>query len=424
MNVNKLLMLFLSICLLSMSFSTTAIATEQATMSKGAYLAKVGNCSTCHTQAYGKPFAGGYKMKTPVGAIFSTNITPDKSTGIGNYTLEDFTNAMRKGFAKDGHDLYPAMPYPSYTKINNEDIEALYAYFMNEVEPVTQANKKSEIPWPLNMRWPLKIWKFFFLEDARYQEKPQQTASWNRGAYLTQGLGHCGACHTPRGIAFQEKALDEKSKDYLNGGELDGWSATNLANDFNTGLKRWSLSDIIVYLKSGANAYSASFGTMTEVINNSTQYYRNEDLSAMAEYLKTLPETGDKGQTKYIYDYAETKTAFKNLTENKGAKIYDQYCASCHGRDGKGVAPYLSPLAGNPAVLDPNASSLINVTLNGSHHRRTQGVTAPYYMPKFRDSLNDKEVAAVVNFMRDSWNHKLGTIKESEVSKIRELSSH
>lgn len=421
--MNKYLKPFALICWLSLSFLTTAIAAEQPTMSKGAYLAKVGNCSTCHTQAHGKPFAGGYKMKTPVGAIFSTNITPDKSTGIGNYTLEDFTNAMRKGYAKDGHDLYPAMPYPSYTKINDDDIKALYDYFMNEVKPVSQANKKSEIPWPLNMRWPLKIWKFFFLEEARYQEKPLQTAAWNRGAYLTQGLGHCGACHTPRGIAFQEKALDETSKDYLNGGELDGWSATNLANDFNTGLKRWSLSDIIVYLKTGANAHSASFGTMTEVINNSTQYYRTEDLSAMAEYLKTLPETGDKGQIQYTYDNESTKASFKNLTENNGAKIYDQYCSSCHGKDGKGVAPYLSPLAGNPAILDPNASSLINVTLNGSHRRRTQGVTAPYYMPKFRDSLNDKEVASVVNFMRESWNHNLGTIKESDVSKIRKLSS-
>ncbi len=406
---------------LTMSHLNTAVAVEQPTISKGAYLAKVANCSTCHTAAHGKSFAGGYQMKTPVGAIFSTNITPDKTTGIGNYSLADFTNAMRKGYAKDGHDLYPAMPYPSYTKINDADIEALYRYFMDEVKPVAQANKESEIPWPLNMRWPLKIWKFFFLEEARYEEKPEQSAVWNRGAYLTQSLAHCGACHTPRGLAFQEKALDESDSDYLNGGELDGWSATNLANDHNTGLKRWSANDIIVYLKYGANQHSASFGTMTEVINNSTQYYRNDDLAAMAAYLKTLPETGDKGQTQYVYNNEQTMAAFNDLVNNDEARLYDQYCSSCHGRDGKGVAPYLSPLAGNPALLDPNASSLINVTLNGSHHRRTQGITAPYYMPKFRDSLNDQETASVVNFMRKSWNHNLSSIHAGDVAKIRKL---
>ena len=221
-------------------FAQAAPSDDADSAKRGAYIAKLGNCMSCHTQEYGEPFAGGLKMMTPVGAIYSTNITPDKTTGIGNYTLQDFTNAMRKGVAKDGHNLYPAMPYPSYTKTSDADIQDLYAYMMSEVKPIEQPNKESDIPWPLNMRWPLKIWNALFLEDERYQNNPNQSATWNRGAYLTQGLGHCGACHTPRGLAFQEKGLDETSKEYLSGAVIDGWSASNLADDYNTGLKRWS----------------------------------------------------------------------------------------------------------------------------------------------------------------------------------------
>lgn len=420
MNMSRFILVVL-INLLVFGFSINLKAAETTTLSQGAYLAKVGNCISCHTAPYGKPFAGGLKMMTPVGAIYTTNITPDKTTGIGNYSETEFAHALRKGIAKGGHHLYPAMPYPSYTKIADKDITALYNYFMKEVKPVNQSNKDSEIPWPLNARWPLAIWNFFFFDDGRYEPKPTQTAEWNRGAYLTQSLGHCGACHTPRGVAFQEKALDESDKRYLSGGVLEGWSATNLANDFNTGLKRWSESDIVVFLKYGSNQHSATFGSMTEVINNSTQYMAVEDLNAMAKYLKTLPSTGDKDQTPYRYDAKATLAKLDNLTQNQGARLYGQYCMACHGADGRGVAPYLSPLAGNPAVLDPDPSSLINVILNGTPQRRTQGITAAYHMPKFRDSLNDDEVASLVTFMQQGWNHNLSATDESKVAKIRKL---
>jgi mono/diheme cytochrome c family protein len=292
---------------------------------------------------------------------------------------------------------------------------------MQEVKPINQANKESDIPWPLNARWPLAIWNFFFLEEARYENKNAQSVEWNRGAYLTQSLGHCGACHTPRGIAFQEKGLDESDKRYLSGGVLDGWSATNLADDFNTGLKRWSESEIAIFLMYGSNQHSATFGTMTEVINNSTQHMTAADLMAMAKYLKSLPSTGDKGQSAYRYDSKATLTSLDNPTQNSGARLYGQYCIACHGADGKGVAPYLSPLAGNPAVLDPDPSSLINVILNGTPQRRTQGITAAYHMPKFRDNLNDEEVASLVSFMQQGWNHNLAITKSAQVSKVRKL---
>ena len=177
---------------------------------------------------------------------------------------------------------------------------------------------------------------------------------------------------------------------------------------------------MVLYLKYGANQHSASFGSMTEVINNSTQAMTNDDLTAMAEYLKSLPETGDKGQVPYEYDKTATINKLTKLTEHNGAKIYAQYCMACHGADGKGAPPFLAPLAGNPAILDPNPESLINVTLNGSNKRRTQGVTAPYFMPKFRDSLNDQEIADVVSFMRGAWNHKLDTVEAEQVSEMRD----
>ncbi|MGA3249324.1 MAG: cytochrome c, partial [Paraburkholderia sp.] len=194
---------------LPVALQSAAQAADDALVQRGAYVAKLGDCVACHSAPKGKPFAGGLPMTTPMGKIYTTNITPDPDTGIGRYTEEDFARALREGVAKDGHNLYPAMPYPSYAKVNDDDVKAMYAFFMKGVAPVQQANRPSDIPWPLNMRWPLALWNAVFLEKGVYQDKPGKDVAWNRGAYLIQGLGHCGSCHTPRGIAFQEKALDE-----------------------------------------------------------------------------------------------------------------------------------------------------------------------------------------------------------------------
>jgi len=406
---------------LMLSAATWAQADDQDVINKGAYLAKVGDCVSCHTAPHGKEFAGGLPMLTPMGAIYTTNITPDAETGIGRYSEADFAKAVRKGVAKDGHHLYPAMPYPSYTKVSDEDIHLLYLYFMKAVKPVKQANKQSEIPWPLNARWPLAAWNFVFLKDGVYKPNPKQDASWNRGAYLVQGLGHCGACHTPRGFAFQEKALDETRKKFLTGATLEGWSASNLAGDHNAGLGRWSEGDITIYLKYGANQHSSSFGTMTTVINNSTEAMTTPDLAAISKYLKTLPAAVEKGQTPYQYKAEDTLAQLKQPTKYAGARLYQQYCLACHGADGKGVAPYLSPLAGNPAMMDPDPSSLINVVLNGSPQLRPQGIAASYNMPKFRTVLNDEQIAQLVSFMQASWNHNLPPTDAKAVAKIRKL---
>jgi alcohol dehydrogenase (quinone), cytochrome c subunit len=413
----------MNICatIIAFSFSLNVFAISPADIKKGEYLARVGDCVSCHTAPHGKDFAGGLPMLTPVGAIYTTNITPDPETGIGKYTESDFAKALRRGVAKDGHHLYPAMPYPSYAKVSDTDIHYLYLYFKHGVKPVRQANKASEIPWPLNYRFPLAIWNAFFLDKETYKPDPDKDANWNRGAYLVQGLGHCGACHTPRGLAFQEKGLTHESGKFLSGETLEGWSATNLRGDHNTGLGRWSESDIVVYLKSGANQHSSAFGTMTPVINNSTEGMTLEDLTAMSSYLKTIKGSDDKGQKPYKYDPSATLAQFKEPEKYSGAKLYQQYCAACHSQNGQGVAPYLSPLAGNPAVMDPDPSSLINVILNGSPQLKPQGVAAPYNMPKFRHILNDTEVAQLVTFMQKGWNHNLDATDAKQVAKIRKM---
>ncbi|VTR53941.1 Gluconate 2-dehydrogenase cytochrome c subunit precursor [Serratia fonticola] len=228
-------------------------------------------------------------MTTPVGAIYSTNITPDKTTGIGAYDLQEFADALRKGIRRDGTRLYPAMPYPSFAKINDEDIRDLYLYFTQRVTPVVQQNKASDIPWPLNMRWPLAMWDGIFREDGAYQPDANQSAQWNRGAYLVQGLGHCGSCHTPRGIGFQEKALNQTDDTYLSGGTLEGWHAASLRGDALSGLGSWNAADLSRFLKTGHSDRFAAFGSMVDVVQDSTQHLSDEDLQAIAAYLKSLP---------------------------------------------------------------------------------------------------------------------------------------
>jgi len=394
-------------------------AADDALVKRGEYLAKAGDCIACHSAPRGKPFAGGLQMMTPMGAIYSTNVTPDRDTGIGQYSEDDFKRAMREGVAKDGHNLYPAMPYPSYAKVNDDDMHALYAYFMQGVAPVKQANREPDIRWPMNMRWPLKFWNMVFLEKGVYRDKPGKDVAWNRGAYLIQGLGHCGSCHTPRGVAFQEKALDESGSAFLTGGLLDNWFASNLTGEHNVGLGRWSEADVAQFLKTGANQHASAFGAMTSVINNSTQAMTDADVAAMSRYLKSLPAAGGSGGPAYAYDPKVTKVSLTRPANDAGAKVYTAYCMHCHGVDGRGFAPMLAPLAGNPNVLEKDASSLINVTLNGTEDLVIGGVPAPYPMPKYADVLSDQQIADVLGFVRAGWNNGAPAVGAGDVGKLR-----
>jgi alcohol dehydrogenase (quinone), cytochrome c subunit len=384
---------------------------------QGEYLARAGDCVACHSVPGGKAFAGGLKMGSPLGNIYSTNITPDPETGIGGYSLADFDRAVRQGIAKDGHRLYPAMPYPSYAKLTDADVAALYNFFMKEVPAVHQANTPNEIPSYLSFRWPLAIWSLLFTSSGSYVTKSDHDADWNRGAYLVQGLGHCGACHTPRGFAWQEKALDDSSPDYLSGALLDAWYAPDLRSDARVGLGSWSKDDLVNFLKDGHNRGETAFGSMIDVVNNSTPYMSDADLNAIAVYLKSLPATST--QPAFAYDDATTAALRSGHASQPGATVYTGTCANCHGLDAKGFSPYIPALAGNPIVLDNDPSSLINLVLNGSNPLVVKGTPDAYRMPEFRLQYSDQQIADVVTFIRNSWGNQAPAVTAAQVGELR-----
>ena len=393
-------------------------ATPVTAMDRGEYLARAGDCVACHSMPGGKAFAGGLKMGTPLGNIYATNITPDKETGIGAYSLADFDRALRRGVTRDGHHLYPAMPYPSYAKLTDSDVADLYRFFMKDVPPVRQANRPSEISWPLNMRWPIALWNIVFIDHAVFQPKGDESTAWNRGAYLVEGLGHCGACHTPRGIAWNEEALDSSGGKFLAGAMLDFWSAPNLRGDVNAGLGRWSKADLVQFLKTGHNRDGAVFGSMIDVINNSSPYLSDADLDAVATYLKALPAIAPD-EKPWAYDAATTRMLRAGRPEARGAALYLGQCVSCHVDTGLGFAPFLPPLAGNPTLLDKDPSSLINIVLNGSNQIVVKGVPDAYRMPQFRINLSDQEIADVVTFIRRGWGNSGAAVTAGDVAAMR-----
>lgn len=412
--------LLLGLGLSALAQAATAEEDLATRIKNGEYLSRAGDCAACHTAPGGKAFAGGLKMTTPVGAIFSSNITPDKNSGIGDYTEQDFSKALRQGIAKDGHHLYPAMPYPSFSKLSDNDVHDLYLYFTHQVPAVAQTNKSSDIPFPLNMRWPLAVWNSVFLEKKPYYSDPKQTADWNRGAYLVQGLGHCGSCHTPRGIGFEEKSLDQTGSTYLAGGTLEGWHAPNLRGDATTGLGQWNEGDISQFLQRGHTERSAAFGSMVAVIQDSTQYLTDRDRQAIAVYLKSLPADGKSNVQ--VNNDDTTQALEKGDVSKAGAQVYLDNCSGCHLSSGQGEKNAFPQLAQNPAVVSDDPSSIINVVLQGSRAPKTETAPTGMRMPGFAWRLDDQEVADVVNFIRNGWGNQASNVTVSQVKAIRKLS--
>ena len=385
---------------------------DAAMVSRGEYVARLSDCVACHSLPGKTPFAGGLEMATPLGAIHATNITPDREHGIGAYSLADFDRAVRQGVAPGGRRLYPAMPYPSYVKLSDDDVRALYAFFMKGVQPASEPNIPSDIPWPLNLRWPIALWNGVFAPTEPYAAKSEQDALWNRGAYIVQGPGHCGSCHTPRGLAFNEKALDESGKPFLAGALLDGWYAPSLRQDPNTGLGRWTEPQIVQFLKTGRNQHAVVYGSMTEAFNNSTQFMADDDLAAIARYLKSLPGDPQRDGTPWQYQSASADSS-------PGAHTYATRCASCHGSDGKGQPEWMPPLAGATSALAQESASAINITLNGSQRVVVAGVPDAYRMPAFREQLSDQEIAQVLSYVRSTWGNGGGAVDAQAVGKLR-----
>lgn len=391
---------------------------------KGRYLALASDCTACHTARGGKPFAGGLPLASPVGAIYSTNITPDQRTGVGGYSLDQFDRALRYGIRADGVSLYPAMPFPSYARLTDDDVRALYVYFQSGVVAVAQENRPTGIPWPLSMRWPLAAWRKIFApnpDNVAFNPKRYPNEATARGAYLVQAAGHCGSCHTPRAITLQEQALDETKAQYLGGGQIiDGWNAISLRGNSAGGLGRWTEQDIVETLKAGRNAHAAVIGNaMGDVTIHSTQYMTDADLQAIATYLKTLPP--GRGDGSSFSDNNATALALQaGVNDTRAAELYADNCAGCHRTDAQGYPRVFPAIAGNSIVLAPRTDSLVRLILAGSRVPATATAPSALGMPDFGWRLNDDEVAQLATYLRNHWGNAASPVSAATVARIRD----
>lgn len=389
---------------------STPVTDTAAQASRGAYLAKAGNCMACHTIRGGEEYAGGRAIRTQFGDIYAPNITPEEDAGIGKWTSDDFWRAMHNGKSKDGSFLYPAFPYPNYTKVSREDSDAIYAY-LRTVAPVKQANKGHTLRFPYNQRILLAFWRTLYFEPGVYQPETEQTVDWNRGAYLVQGLGHCSACHTSR-----DALGGSTTNNMLTGGVIPmlNWYAPSLHSNTEAGLDSWEVQDIANFLKTGVSDQGAVYGPMAEVVSGSLQHLAGEDIQSMATYLKAMPKENTPGSKKAAFTPRDPEAALK-----LGAKIYEQHCVECHSSNGKGKTAAYPPLAGNRSLTVTPAINPIRMVLSGGFPPSTEGNPRPYGMPPFSMTLNDEEVAAVVSYIRNSWGNEGGFVSSVEVGKLR-----
>lgn len=388
---------------------TTAVATAAALparIERGAYLARAGNCMSCHTTRGGTPFAGGRGIATPFGTVFSSNLTPDRNTGIGQWSPTHFWRAMHNGRSRDGRLLYPAFPYTSYTDITREDSDALYAY-LHSLAPVDQPNTPHTLRWPFSTQAALAVWRALYFSPGRYEPDTKQTAEWNRGAYLVRGLGHCSACHSTRNaLGATNTPLD------LAGGliPMQNWYAPSLTSAAEAGVADWTTQDIAALLKTGVSPRGSVLGPMAEVVLHSTQHLSDPDLAAMAVFLKSLPPA----------PVARASTAATGFTPPAaGAKLYEQHCAQCHGAQGQGVPGAYPALAGNRAVTMDSTANLVQIVLNGGYAPATAGNPRPFGMPPFVLVLDDTELATLLTYLRSAWGHQASPVTPTEIHRMR-----
>ncbi|WP_051625922.1 c-type cytochrome [Kozakia baliensis] len=415
---------------LGLFFSTLPLAAKaqdaasSSVIEEGRYLAAASDCSACHTIKDGAAYAGGLPFALPIGTIYAPNITPDRQYGIGAYTEAEFSRALRQGIRRDGSALYPAMPYPSYARLSDHDIHALYVYFQNGVHAVPSAPPENKISWPLSMRWPMTVWRHLFAptpEQARKNAaRSFPAAAVARGAYLVEGPAHCGACHTPRAVTMQEKSLSSDQGDtYLAGGaSVDGWTPTSLRQDDRIGLGRWNENDIVEFLRSGRNQHGSAFGGMSAAIEHGTQHLSDADLHAIAQYLLTLSPR-HKNDAPWIYNEKMALALRHGDASQPGAKIYVDHCAACHRTDGRGYPPTFPPLAGNPVLMSDAVDSLVHIVQSGGALPSMKAAPSAFVMPSFGHMLNDAQIAAVVTFIRKSWGNNASPVTQEQVANLR-----
>ncbi|MGI8526713.1 MAG: c-type cytochrome [Pseudolabrys sp.] len=384
----------------------STIASEQdfTQIEKGRYLATAADCVACHTVPNaGQRYAGGRPIETPFGNINSANITPDRDTGIGAWTDEQFDNAVRKGIRPDGSRLYPAMPFTSYTKMSHDDVMAIRAY-LKTIEPVHNSVVRDTLPFPLNIRFGMRAWDALYFSEGEFRPDPQRSAQLNRGAFLVEGPGHCTACHTAKSFLG-----GDKDSAHLQGSKIQGWFAPDITNDERTGLGLWSSDDIVAYLKTGHNRISAATGPMAEEIDNSTSKMSDSDLQAMATYLKSLPGRQDSPEPVKADDPVMIA----------GQAIYRDQCSACHALDGKGVPKLFPSLADSSVVRSRDPATLIRLILRGARSVATKEEPTSPGMPSFGKQLDDAQIAAVASYVRNAWGRQAPAVAASEVSSAK-----
>lgn len=375
-----------------------------AQIERGRYLALTGNCAGCHTARGGAAYAGGRGIETPFGVVYASNLTPHEATGIGRWSSAHFWRAMHNGRSRDGHLLYPAFPYPSFTRVTREDSDAIYAW-LRRLPPVAQPNAAHRLRFPYNTQAALALWRAVSFTPGAFVPDPAKPAEWNRGAYLVEGLGHCIACHGSRNVLG---AVEEKHG--LAGGSMavDNWVAPSLTSPREAGVADWEAQHVVALLKTGTSPRGSVMGPMAEVVYRSTQHLAEADLAAIALYLKQLPA-----------DPARPPAPGGGTRRDagvmaRGAKIYDQHCAYCHGDAGEGAPGAYPALAANRAVNMASPANLVQVLRHGGFLPATEGNPRPYGMPPFGHVLDDDGIAAVLTYIRGSWGNDAEPVSQRQ----------
>jgi len=362
-----------------------SVEAQPSQVLRGEYLARAGDCVSCHTASGGQALAGGGRLNTPFGYMLTPNITPDAATGIGLWSSNDFYRALHAGVNRAGQDMYPTMPYDFYTRVTREDSDAIYAY-LRTLKPVSSLIDVNHLHFPFDERWTMAGWRELYFTEEAFRPRPNKSSAWNRGAYLVEGLGHCSACHSPRNLL----GAIEKSRQFA-GAVIDGWFALDLSEDITTGLGSWSIDDIATYLKTGAlNGKTTAIGPMAEVVHNSLQYLTDTDLRAVAEYLKAIPADSPLRTGRHRPD----------ATRVQGANLYIDHCVDCHQSMGRGIPGVFPPLAGNGVVLASDPADILKIIVLGVPPQ--SGLIA---MPSFAGSMSDQQIASLANYVRTSWGN-------------------
>ena len=360
---------------------------------RGRYLARVGNCGGCHTEPGGEPLAGGLVLETDFGTFHTPNITPDRATGIGDWSPAQFRAAMLRGQRSDGSPLYPACPYPSFTHVRADDLDAIYAW-IRSMDPVEHETRAHDLDFPYAMRGLVNLWQWAFFEPGRLAERDGQDEQWHRGRYLVEGLGHCNECHRERGTFGNVREASDAP-----GGMIHGWYAPSLNSPWEAGLQLWSTAEAADFLRSGKGRDTAMVGPMAGVVYDSLQHLRRDDARAMAAYLRTRP-TAEIEASGY---QVRPSPARVEAMMKRGKRLYSEDCADCHGESGEG-GDGVSALAGNRAVTMQNPTNIVRMIRRGGFPASTPGNPYPHGMPPFH-GYSDRDIAAVATYIRQSWGN-------------------